>query len=243
MGLEYSWSEILEEIATSDAEADMVLAVIGIYLAILGVALLLSLVLYVFQSIGLHKMGRTCQVQNAWLAWLPIGNLYVIGALAQCDNRVCGKKGLPYRVLLPVGGAVTICTSIATVVLMLSLIGQVVIAELSSNGYLEDTAVGFGLALGPLVMLTLLLMVVSVATAVLEYIALYRIFHLFDRQNATLYIILSIFVTVSLPIILFILRNRQPGAPAPQPPAWNPPNFYQPPAAPYTPAPPQNPAE
>lgn len=36
---------------------------------------------YVFTSLGLYKMAQNSQLENPWLAWLPFGNIYIIGSI------------------------------------------------------------------------------------------------------------------------------------------------------------------
>ena len=66
------------------------------------------------------------------------------------------------------------------------------------------------MSLIPVIILYFALMAVLIAYAVVFFIALWRVYSSFDKSNATLYIVLSIIFTISVPIILFIIRNRKP---------------------------------
>lgn len=66
------------------------------------------------------------------------------------------------------------------------------------------------MSLIPVIILYFALMAVAIAYAVVFFIALWRVYYSFDKSNATLYIVLSIIFTISVPIILFIIRNRKP---------------------------------
>ena len=66
------------------------------------------------------------------------------------------------------------------------------------------------MSLIPVIILYFALMAVAIAYAVVFFIALWRVYSSFDKSNATLYIVLSVIFTISVPIILFIIRNRKP---------------------------------
>ncbi len=53
------------------------LAAVGAFLIVLCV--LIGIALYVLFSIGLMKLAKNKGIENAWLAWIPIGQLYIMG--------------------------------------------------------------------------------------------------------------------------------------------------------------------
>ncbi len=55
-----------------------ILAIGGIFLAIV---IIMALASYVLMAAGLHIMGNNHDVEYAWVAWIPIGQFYVIGAI------------------------------------------------------------------------------------------------------------------------------------------------------------------
>lgn len=69
----------------------------------------------------------------------------------------------------------------------------------------------FAAAMFLIIMLSyLLLFAIAIALSVFEYLALWHVFKLFDEQNAILYLVLSILVSVALPVIYFILGRKLP---------------------------------
>lgn len=42
---------------------------------------LLVLLAYIPLSIGLYRMALKCNVENPWMAWIPLANLYVVGLI------------------------------------------------------------------------------------------------------------------------------------------------------------------
>ncbi len=54
------------------------------FLAGMGIlAFVVGVVLYVLKSIGLSKMAANRGIENPWLAWIPVADLYIIGMLVQ----------------------------------------------------------------------------------------------------------------------------------------------------------------
>ena len=228
-------------------------AFLGIYLVIMLVCLAASTALWVLQSIGLYKMSKTLGLSNPWLVWLPVCNQYAMGRLAECSNLYYGKAKGNLRVWLP----------LFSVLLFLPYIGIIVFAVIMGLNGMEEN---FSMIAGVL-LFALTILILAVTVVVLQYVTLYKIYKLFDPNNAALYTVLSVLFNVSTSIILFILRNRLPSGGRPQPmptytyaqPPYNgyvPPvtpnyNPVQPPVAPpvvdpavqNTYMPPQNPTE
>lgn len=167
---------------------------LGVYLMILLFTMIVSVVIYVFQSLGLYGMSKNAGIANPWLAWIPVGNLWCIGSLAERSNLHYGKKKGAWSKLLP-------AFSIAIFLFLPLILLFAVIAGL------YESLVAVLLIL----FIYLLMMGVALALAVMNYVALYKIYRLFDPDNATLYMILTVFVNISQPIIMFLLRDRYPG--------------------------------
>lgn len=74
--------------ATSVVNAiQAVLAVCNIW------TLLLAAVSLILLALGLYRLAKHRAIDKPWLAWLPIGNLWILGALAdQFCKVVCGKE-------------------------------------------------------------------------------------------------------------------------------------------------------
>lgn len=76
------------------------LGFIGVFfLSIIGI------VAYILTAIGLSKLGQKQNVENAWLAWIPIAQLYVIGALIK--EMKLGSTTIPrMELVLPLSALV-----------------------------------------------------------------------------------------------------------------------------------------
>lgn len=57
----------------------------GAFFAVLGafllVLVLIGIGMYILMSLGLYGMAMNKGLENPWLAWIPIGNLYILGKL------------------------------------------------------------------------------------------------------------------------------------------------------------------
>lgn len=45
------------------------------------VIFIVVIVLYVLASLGLMKIAQSKGIENAWLAWIPVANLYIMGKI------------------------------------------------------------------------------------------------------------------------------------------------------------------
>ena len=225
-------------------EATFLILMLLIYLVVLGG----SVALYVLSSLGVYTIAKRRGIRNCGLAWVPVGNLWVIGAIA--DQFESYRRGKPVKLrwwLLGLSIAMVVVMIIMYAVAIGMMIDIADMAYSSRYGYGEDWAFTY---LGSVGIFWFLIMVFSIAASVLEYICLYRLFLSCRPEHATVSLVLSIFLSVSLPFLLFSCRKYdaplQAGA-APygqpvQPPYSQPPygaqppynnGAYQPPYQPY----------
>jgi uncharacterized membrane protein len=78
----------VDELDTITSDAIFGTAMIGVFVFLF----LIGFICYIFLSIGLMKMGENLGVKNAWLAWIPIGNFYVIGEIVTSKLKGNGGK-------------------------------------------------------------------------------------------------------------------------------------------------------
>ena len=83
-----------------------VLAAVGaVLLLVILVAVAASVAVYVLQSLALQTMARHRGIANPWLAWVPVGSSWLLGAIADDINLRRGKKTSYAMVLLVVTAA------------------------------------------------------------------------------------------------------------------------------------------
>ena len=88
-----------------------VMAVFGVlaifYLIVALLSLALSVVIYIFHSLGLYTIANRRGIHHSWLAWLPVGNLWLLGSIAdQYQYVVKGKIKNRRKVMLGLSIAV-----------------------------------------------------------------------------------------------------------------------------------------
>jgi hypothetical protein len=77
-----------EEINSITSDAAFGTAMIGFTIFFL----LIGVVFYVFLAIGLMKMAENSGIKNAWLAWIPFANYYIMGELVTSKLKGNGGK-------------------------------------------------------------------------------------------------------------------------------------------------------
>src|SRR5665647_3864927 len=66
---------------------------VAIFLVVmLGLALIIVLPFYIIGSIGLMKIAQNKGIDDAWLAWIPFVNLYILGKIV--DNFDLGSANI-----------------------------------------------------------------------------------------------------------------------------------------------------
>lgn len=63
-----------------------VASLLAVGLGTFFVLLILFLLVYLFGAIGLYSMAKRANINNEWLAFIPIGNAYIVGELI--DERL-----------------------------------------------------------------------------------------------------------------------------------------------------------
>lgn len=127
-------------------------------------------VFYVMKSLSLQNMAKKLNIENPWLAWLPVANLYILGKIAGDRLVLFGKEITNLGVVLLVGS-----------------IGASVLSAIPVIGWL-----------------------LLIAYVVVAYAAYYKVYRIFNEGSATLYLVLTIVVSVVQPFLLFSLSKKEP---------------------------------
>lgn len=181
----------------------------------------LGIVGYVLTAISLYQIGKRRRIRNYGLAWVPIGNLWVINAIGDQyqEIRTGQRQYLRRWAMGLIGGFV-----------LLWLLGMVMAfsAVVKAFTYRDTLTPGEIMSLGSsamLMILAILLMLAAwTAAMVLTYISLYRLYRSTRPQSAVVFLVLSIVIPVTAPFFLFACRKydapiemlRSPIPPQPQ---------------------------
>ncbi|MGM9589447.1 MAG: hypothetical protein ACI3V0_04660 [Faecousia sp.] len=174
---------------------------------------LLGIATYVLSSLALYTLATRRGIQKAWLSWVPVLNVWIIGSLSdQYRYVVKGEFRAKRKSLL-----------VLNLLVMLIVISMVAVAI----GMVVDlvTSMMYGVNIeamvrGPVLMEVLLavpLAGLAVAAAVVRFIALYDVYKSMDPDNAVLFLVLSILFGVTEPFLLFFNRQKDNGMPPRKP--------------------------
>lgn len=173
---------------------------------------LLGIASYVLTSMALHTLATRRGIGNAWLSWVPVLNVWIIGSLSdQYRYVVKGQYKAKRRTLLILNllcAVITVAIAAVAIVMAVDLAGSAVYGVYGNN--LARMVMGpvFGI-----VGLCLPLAGMAIASAVIRYMALYDIYTSMDPGNNVLYLVLSILFGVTEPFFLFFNRNKDDGMP------------------------------
>lgn len=199
--------DYISELGVPDETVSFFLA---IFIGTFTISLLIGLALYLLESIGVYKMAKSAEIKNPWLSFVPVGRNWVFGTLAEKYKKKNGTKSARFGIILPVLEGIVLIEAIALTIFTVISIKEITGYALDAVNTSSEMAPEQFMSLIPVIILYFALMAVSIAYAVVFFIALWRVYSSFDKPNATLYIVLSVVFTISVPIILFIIRNRKP---------------------------------
>lgn len=158
----------------------------------IGILILFYLPGYVLSGFGLYAIGKRRGIEQPWRAWVPGVNLWLIGCISdQYQAIVAGKQKVKRRWLLGLLLADTLLVSV-----MVLLLG----------GPHSDNVALFLLLFIPL-------WATLAAATVVGYMALYDVYRSCDPKNAVLYLVLSIVLSATAPLLLFLCRKKDLGFP------------------------------
>lgn len=181
--------------------------VLGIILIIYGVFLLFALAFavtsYVLHSVGLYSLAKRRGIRKAWLAWIPVGNMWILGSIS--DQYQYVAKGLIRncrKVLL----GVMIAIYILSIPACISVFGTV-------YGALTGEAAGVFVGTLMILLSSFLTLAANIIGVIFQYIAYHKLFASSDPNNAVAFLIIGIFIPVTLPFFVFACRKKDKGMP------------------------------
>ena len=176
-----------------------------VYLSIMGVFLLFALACWIMRTVSLHKIAKRRGISNAWLAWIPIGNQWILGSIAdQYQHLVKGKVTSRRKVLL----ALNVVCFVVGIAYFLMVIVLGVMAGI--EGDMETL---------PLVLIIpyLLLIGTGITTMVFYHICNYDLYHSCNPNNAVAFLVLGIIFSVCEPFFYMSCRKKDLGMIVPEP--------------------------
>lgn len=168
-----------------------------VYVLILLFASALSMVSYVLHSLGLYTIAERRGIRHSWLAWIPLGNIWMLGSISDQYQYIAkGKIKNRRKVMLGL--------SIGLVVVYLIWFVSVMASILADEEYAPILLLIFGM---------ISLFTVAIILSVLQYMAYYDLYSSCQPSNAVLYLVLSIVFSVTMPFFVFFCRKKDFGMP------------------------------
>ena len=197
----------------SVTDLEEILSANSVFMSIYGAfSFLFSLAVYVITAITMYVIAKRRGIDKPWMAWVPVGQLWLLGAIsdhyqfAVRRNKSGNRKTLFWLQLV----------AIALLVFALILVADVTNLRLRIDAGMPDSTSlqqRIVIELKGLVVLGLLLLVTTVLLVGFEYVALYDLFRSCDPANGLLYLLLSFFVSIAMPVLLLVVYGKDDGLP------------------------------
>ena len=177
-----------------------------------------SIVAYIFSSLALYQIAKRRGIRGAGWAWVPLGNLWILGCIAdQYDYTVKDVRHKQRHLMLWL--YIALFVLYIAVFILLFFIGFRAIGYYYNDSYINDL---IGLTVTMLI-LCIILLAIAVLCIVFVNIVYHKVYKSCRPAQATLFTVLTIIFSFLAPFFLFACRKKDDGM---VPPA---------PAAPYTP--------
>ena len=171
-----------------------------------------GIALYVLRALGLYSIAKRRGINHPWMSWVPVLDLWVVGCISdQYQYVVNGKVRNKRKWLLGLSIAMAVLYIVFAVLIGVAVFGAVggMTGSMSDN-QLVATLLGpvMGLVVG-----LIPLVGIAIAVMAIRYVAMYDLYTSCSPQNNVLFLVLSIFFTVTEPFFLFFIRNKDEGMP------------------------------
>ena len=164
---------------------------------------LFSIAAYILTAMAIYTISRRRGLTNAWLAWIPVANVWLLGSLSDQYQYVVKGQDKTKRKWLLILNILKAALVIMVAILAVVAAGSLIAGEPSEIMGLVVALLG----------LVLPLCAVAIALCVIRYMALFDIYRSVDPGNAVLYLVLSILFGPTEPFFLFFNREKDQGMP------------------------------
>lgn len=171
-----------------------------------------GIALYVLRALGLYSIAKRRGINHPWMSWVPVLDLWVLGCISdQYQYVVNGNIRNKRKWLLGLSIAMAVLYIVFAVLIGVAVFGAVggITGSMNDN-QLVATLLGpvMGLVVG-----VIPLVGIAIAVMAIRYVAMYDLYTSCSPQNNVLFLVLSIFFTVTEPFFLFFIRNKDEGMP------------------------------
>lgn len=193
-----------DELPITGADEEMMMSVLLILLGVLAVVLLVSVIFWIISSLSLQSIARRRGIRNAWLAWVPIGNQWILGSIAdQYQHLIQGKITSRRKILLWLGLANFV----------VSVIGGILSGVIGATAQTEEQMMVFSVvnlvsSLGG--------MALGITVLVFYHMSNYDLYRSCNPKNAVTFLVLGIIFPVAQPFFYLSCRKKDLGMVVPE---------------------------
>ena len=178
----------------SDMDYEALAVVGGVIVVVALIALVIGVVSYILSAAGIYAIAKRRGINNAWMAWIPVANGWILGSISdQYQYVVKGKVRYNRIILVALWGATALLSGIYSGTTQLFMDGAANVLGILGGGFLSS--------------------VVSIAYTVFHFIALYDLYCSSNPNNSVLFLVLSIIFGITEPFFVFSCRNKDAGMP------------------------------
>ena len=184
---------------------ELMLIVTAVFVVVIYAgALAVAVANYVMCSLSYYAIAKRRNIDNPWLAWIPVASYWLLGAIAdEFDARNGIKrnwgKTLIILAALFVGGFVLIFVGAFVFIIVNSLA--------AGNGYMHDTEATAGFFIVYCVAVTALSLS-ALALQALQYICVYKVFESTVPKKSLKYMLLYLIVPFAGGICLLKCKDK-----------------------------------
>ena len=171
-----------------------------------------GIAMYVLRAAGFYTIAKRRGINHPWMSWVPVLDLWVLGCISdQFQYVVKGKDKNKRKWLLGLNIALAVIYVVFFVFFGILVFDAAkgIMAGVNEYQMLESM---LGSAAG-LLICTIPMMGIAVAVMVIRYFAMYDLYTSCSPQNNVLFLVLSIFFTVTEPFFIFFIRKLDGGMP------------------------------
>ncbi len=179
----------------------MVIIVVAFY----ALLFTLGLVQYILQSLSFQSIARARNIQNSWLAWIPVASDWVLGKIAEKYDEENGSARHWGKTLL--------IFEIVIVAVFCVVYGFMVCFAVAMS--IQTTMTSSSEPSGLMMIVFLISYVILIGTslpaiafAACKTVCIYKLFESIVPEKAVKYLVLSLMIPLAMPICLFKCKKK-----------------------------------
>ena len=193
-----------DELPITGMDEEILATVMAILMGVVGVVLVFALIFWIISALSLQSIARRRGIRNAWLAWVPVGNEWILGSIAdQYQHLIQGKITARRKLLvwLNVGYA------------MLIIANGLVQGLTEAAAHTEEQLMLWSLAS---MLISVARLAVSITALVFCHMSNYDLYRSCDPKNAVTFLVLGIIFPITQPFFYLSCRKKDLGMVVPE---------------------------